>query len=256
MTSGPAFNNVTKQTLAKRAGQACSNPDCRKPTSGPHSDESKAINLGEAAHVRAARLGARYDGNMTNKERSAISNGIWLCKECARRIDVDEVKYPVPLLAEWKNIHEKWVSDGKPATQETSVPLVDIELTRVKASPEFAQLEVQFAYDVILRNKSNVTISNISVVRTLTPDKNRQKMLVHQATEGKLKPFQKTINALGPVESVQIYREYSASYEFMRLTVTYKDQYNKAFRCTFEGDRDGLHLMDKETLGQAKDKGR
>ncbi len=115
MTSKPDFSGATKQTLAKRAGQVCSNPECRRPTSGPHSDESKAVNLGEAAHIRAARPDqARYDANMTDEERAAISNGIWLCKECARRIDVDEAKYPVALLAKWKDIHEKWISDGKP----------------------------------------------------------------------------------------------------------------------------------------------
>jgi len=115
MTTGPDFSEATKQTLAKRAGQTCSNPECRRPTSGPHSDETKAINLGEAAHIRAARRGqARYNANMTNDQRAAISNGIWLCKECARRIDVDEAKYPVALLTKWKALHEKWVSDGKP----------------------------------------------------------------------------------------------------------------------------------------------
>ncbi len=115
MTSGPDFSEGMKQTLAKRAGQVCSNPECRRPTSGPHSDETKAINLGKAAHIRAARPGqARYDANMTDEQRGAISNGIWLCKECARRIDVDQAKYPVSLLTEWKNKHEKWVSDGKP----------------------------------------------------------------------------------------------------------------------------------------------
>jgi len=115
MASGPDFSEGTKQTLAKRAGQVCSSPECRRPTSGPHSDEAKAINLGEAAHIRAARQGqARYDANMTDEQRGAISNGIWLCKECARRIDIDEAKYPVALLVEWKSMHEKWVSDGKP----------------------------------------------------------------------------------------------------------------------------------------------
>ena len=115
MAGGPDFSEGVKQTLAKRAGQVCTNPDCRKPTSGPHSDETKAVNLGEAAHIRAARSGqARYDANMTDGERGSISNGIWLCKECARRIDIDEAKYPFSLLAEWKNIHEKWISDGKP----------------------------------------------------------------------------------------------------------------------------------------------
>ena len=99
MTSGPDFSEPTKQTFAKRAGQVCSNARCRKPTSGPHSDESKAVNLGEAAQIRAARPGgARYDANMTDQERAAISNGIWLCKKCARKIDLDETKYPVALF--------------------------------------------------------------------------------------------------------------------------------------------------------------
>lgn len=115
MASEPDFSEGIKQTLAKRAGQVCSNPKCRKPTSGPHSDDTKAVNLGEAAHIRAARPGqARYDASMTDEERRTISNGIWLCKECARRIDVDDAKYPVSLLNEWKDTHEKWISDGKP----------------------------------------------------------------------------------------------------------------------------------------------
>jgi hypothetical protein len=140
------------------------------------------------------------------------------------------------------------------ATQETGVPLVDIELARVKASPQFAQFEIQFAYDIVLHNKSTAAISNIHVVRTIIPDKNSQKMAVHESAQQKLKSFQKTINVLGPAESAKIYREHSTSYEFMHLTVTYKDQYDKSFRCTFEGDRDGLRLTNKEILGQTKDR--
>lgn len=126
MSSGPDFSKPTKETLAKRAGQVCSNPECRRPTSGPHSDESKAVNIGEAAHIRAARPGqARYDSNMTDEERATISNGIWLCKECARKIDVDEAKYPVALLSEWKGIHEKWISHGRPELSGREVLVKD-----------------------------------------------------------------------------------------------------------------------------------
>jgi hypothetical protein len=115
MTKGPDFSEKTKKTLAKRAGEVCSNPDCSRPTSGPHSDENKAVNLGEAAHIRAARKGqARYDPNMTDEERRDISNGIWLCRECARKIDLDEEKYTVKLLNKWKREHEDWISKGKP----------------------------------------------------------------------------------------------------------------------------------------------
>lgn len=140
------------------------------------------------------------------------------------------------------------------ATQDTGVPLVDIELARVKASTEFAQFEIQFTYDIVLHNKSSAAISNIQIVRTIIPDKNRQKILVHQPVQQKLKPFQKIINVLGPAESSKIYREHSPSYEFMYLIVTYKDQYDKLFRCTFDGDRDGLRLTNKEILGQTKNR--
>jgi len=114
MSESPDFMQKTKDTLAKRAGQTCSNPECRRPTSGAHSDDDKAVNLGEAAHIRAARKGqARYDSNMTDKQRSHISNGIWLCKECARKIDLDEKQYTVDLLHSWKNAHEDYIAEGK-----------------------------------------------------------------------------------------------------------------------------------------------
>ena len=110
MPTEPDFSNRTKEILAKRAGQVCSNPACRKPTSGPHTENAKAVNMGEAAHIRAARKDqARYDSNMTDKERSDISNGIWLCTACAKIIDRDEAKYPVTLLIEWKVNHERWI---------------------------------------------------------------------------------------------------------------------------------------------------
>jgi DNA-directed RNA polymerase subunit M/transcription elongation factor TFIIS len=51
---------------------------------------------------------------MTDEQRRDIDNGIWLCKECARKIDIDEAKYSVSALQQWKKGHEKWVSDGKP----------------------------------------------------------------------------------------------------------------------------------------------
>jgi hypothetical protein len=115
MSRGPDFTQRTKNTLAKRAGQTCSNPDCRRLTSGPHSQNDKAMNLGEAAHIRAAREGqARYDPSMTNEERADISNGIWLCRECAKKIDADEATYTVERLNAWKRQHEDYIATGKP----------------------------------------------------------------------------------------------------------------------------------------------
>ena len=126
MTSGPDFSTQTKETLAKRAAQTCSNPDCRRRTSGPHTDDDKSVNLGEAAHIKAAREGvARYDPNMTDEERSHISNGIWLCRECAGRIDRDEERFPVELLQRWKKEHEDSVLAGERGFPAREVKVTD-----------------------------------------------------------------------------------------------------------------------------------
>lgn len=102
------FTKKTREVLAKRSGQKCSNPHCNKTTTGPHSEHDKAIDVGEAAHIRGAHPGAnnRFDLAMTPAERSDITNAIWLCRTCAKLIDSDATKYTVEILYEWKRTHE------------------------------------------------------------------------------------------------------------------------------------------------------
>jgi len=107
MAKGPDFSRKTADTLAKRAAQLCSNPDCEDITSGPHSEQGKAVNLGEAAHIKGAKpSSSRYDPSMTDKERSDISNGIWLCTGCAKEIDKDAKRFSAKSLHIWKYNHE------------------------------------------------------------------------------------------------------------------------------------------------------
>ena len=113
MPSPPDFSAATRRTLAARAGQRCSNPKCTNPrTTFPHSSPERAVDVGEAAHIRAARRNqARYDPDMTDKERADPSNGIWLCRRCAKMIDNDEDTYPVEVLIQWKEWRERETSD-------------------------------------------------------------------------------------------------------------------------------------------------
>ena len=114
------FNRITVETLAKRSANRCSNPDCTAITSGPADDETKAITVGEAAHIFGAMPGsARYDANMLPAERGAITNGIWLCRNCHKIVDADPAKYPAPLLFEWRQHHEHRISSqlGKTGDQ-------------------------------------------------------------------------------------------------------------------------------------------
>jgi len=97
------FSSSVRDTLAKRVGMRCSNPNCHKLTSGPRDDPSKQVNIGVAAHITAASPGgARYDPAMSSGQRSAIENGIWLCQNCAKLVDNDPDHYAVALLRKWK----------------------------------------------------------------------------------------------------------------------------------------------------------
>lgn len=106
------FTDNTKRILAKCAGEKCSL--CGIGTSKPKSDEQDFINLGEAAHIRGNKEGNhnRYDKNMTDEERKDISNGIWLCRTCHKKIDSDDKKYTPDYLMKAKKEHQERISSG------------------------------------------------------------------------------------------------------------------------------------------------
>lgn len=107
------FTASIKGTLAKRAGNRCSNPGCGRITCGPAGKEDGIANVGNAAHITAASSGGpRYDPNLTPVERSSISNGIHLCSFCADLIDAKSgIDFSVEMLREWKSEHEKNITE-------------------------------------------------------------------------------------------------------------------------------------------------
>ncbi len=101
------FSAATIEVLAKRVGVRCSNPSCRRPTSGPRSDSVKVVNIGVAAHITAAAAGGpRYDATLSEGDRSHPDNGIWLCQNCAKLVDNDLQRFPVEQLHAWKGKSE------------------------------------------------------------------------------------------------------------------------------------------------------
>lgn len=97
------FPGRVKDTLAKRVGQRCSNPNCARATSGPHQDTGRSVSIGVASHITAASAGGpRYDISLSPSERSSIVNGIWLCQSCAKIIDNDVTRYTTEILRNWK----------------------------------------------------------------------------------------------------------------------------------------------------------
>jgi hypothetical protein len=124
------FSQRTLDVLAKRVGVRCSNPGCRKLTTGPRSDAGRIVCIGVGAHITAASPGGkRYDASLTSELRASEDNGIWLCQNCGKLVDNDDVRYTVALLREWRSRAE-------------AAALAEIEGTVAALPEDAAELEI------------------------------------------------------------------------------------------------------------------
>lgn len=125
MTNRDNFSAATKTALARRAAYFCSSPRCLKLTVGPHSEQTKALTSGHAAHIHAAsELGPRYKSTQISAERKSIANGIWLCRECGVIVDSDESEHTDDQLRKWKADHEAMVSEVRTEGYSRSLALL------------------------------------------------------------------------------------------------------------------------------------
>jgi hypothetical protein len=164
------FHATTRRALAERVGYHCSNPDCQQPTIGP-SDETPGARsrIGVACHIAAASSGRgarRYDPAMSPEERRSISNGLWLCENCAKLIDTDEVQYSNPVLHEWRTHAEARAREaisGRASTQigvkHPQVPPTEFRLcvARVYRDPE------GIAFNFAFKNNGPQTLHDVQV---------------------------------------------------------------------------------------------
>jgi hypothetical protein len=126
------FTKPTIEVLAKRVAYHCSNPTCRRLTIGPNEIPDKSTTIGIAAHVTAAASqGPRYDGSLSEEQRSSITNAIWLCSNCATLIDKDANTYTIAVLTNWKEEAEqetKRKMTGQSQGQTQGTPFIEIDL--------------------------------------------------------------------------------------------------------------------------------
>jgi hypothetical protein len=178
------FPKFVVRTLGLRAGYLCSNPDCRRPTAGPHSDPAKAQITGEAAHICAAGEGGpRYDWDQTPEERKSIANGLWLCSVCAKKVDTDWKAWPKERLHKMKDDHEKWIAaEGMiPAMPEIALATRSgLRLAPGVESIDAALLDAFREQELTIRNPNRVELFTLklnmhfpeAVVRYGKPTKN------------------------------------------------------------------------------------
>ena len=124
------FNQKTKKALAKRAAFICSNPDCHNMTLAPcEIDSANYVFIGVCSHISsAAQGGPRYNLHLTSEQRGDISNGIFLCNNCATMIDKNnDVGFDEEMLLNWKNEHENWVKRNLNKSIESDVIIINGE---------------------------------------------------------------------------------------------------------------------------------
>lgn len=166
------FTQKTVTTLAERAHFLCSNPDCKKMTTGPHSNSVKSLRTGEAAHIYgASNTGPRFNSHLTDEDIKNIKNGIWLCSDCHKLIDTDPNRFTVQTLQKWKSTHEEFVNILRSKPNYSSLlhllqPTID-EVKSVKELFDFLDNKRVFYNPSDYENPSHVLYSLQDVRREL-----------------------------------------------------------------------------------------
>jgi len=148
VTEQAVRDNFSKQTvieIAKGVGWRCSN--CMRPTVAANEAQNDTLIIADAAHICAASPnGPRYDPTQTPTQRRAKENGIWLCKVCARLVDLDPTKYTVDALRKWKRDAQgralrEMLTPRFPAPSEEAARIEALigEANRTGASVAFSQ---------------------------------------------------------------------------------------------------------------------
>jgi hypothetical protein len=149
--------------VAQRAGNFCSNPDCRRPQLAPAAqDAERVVHTGKAAHITAASEGGpRYDRSLSSAQRKSIQNAIYLCAVCADLIDKnDGVDHPAPLLHSWKTEHENWVR----RSHNKDLRLLKVGGKPISLSPKDFRLgdgPIKAVQNVRVTNRTNEVLYNV-----------------------------------------------------------------------------------------------
>jgi len=168
------FSAKTINTLSRRAGFRCSNPNCRKLTVGSNEIRDKSTLIGVAAHITAAAAGGpRFDRSLSPIQRSSIENAIWLCANCSTLIDKDFGKFDIDLLNKWKDDLETETANELRSNSINSTLLPNVEEISLEKSAfdksleEFDKVSNKIALDAqkqtILQTEEGVKLANNEV---------------------------------------------------------------------------------------------
>jgi hypothetical protein len=101
-----------QKILCLKSGNCCALPECRQKLVINKISSDKESIIGEMAHISGEKpSAARYDKNMTEKERNCYENLILVCSNHHKVIDDQLQTFTVEKLYEIKKNHEQWVDN-------------------------------------------------------------------------------------------------------------------------------------------------
>lgn len=141
-----AVTSRTRLLLAFRSGDRCAFPMCSHHLSVDGVVSGTAV-IGEAAHIAGEHDGsARHDASMTDAERNAYPNLIYLCPLHHTQIDKQEADFSVDTLTKMKKEHERKVADAVAA----ALPQVRFEELEIATKGLVEQVPAEPSYDFSL----------------------------------------------------------------------------------------------------------
>jgi hypothetical protein len=98
-----APSTQTLRQLYVLSGNLCAKPGCNTVLVN-----ANGTLVGEACHIKAESPGgARFDKNLSEEQRRAFANLIFLCNVCHKLVDTEPKKFTVAILTKWKRDREE-----------------------------------------------------------------------------------------------------------------------------------------------------
>lgn len=140
-------------------------PDCRKILVLEGTENDPPVIIGKIAHIRGENSGsARYDPNMTPRERNNYENLILVCGDCHTKIDSQPNTYTIEKLHQIKKEHENWILQST-KDEVINVTFVELEsITRYLISGQYTlgdSLTVIPPKDKIKKNSLSESIESL-----------------------------------------------------------------------------------------------
>lgn len=230
-----SFSEDTKEIIRRRAGFRCCM--CDKTLVGPGATSSDYVELGQCAHIYAAKPdGPRGQAHLTENQLKSPENGLYLCNNCHKLVDgkLSEKKYKAEQLLQIKAIHEYKIAVEM---GNDVIPLNWVKRIKIEESPNIkVETIVNFAKTTVLYgNNGSGKSSIIEMLYTVLSS-----AILNRWEGNKLKAV---IDVDNPVKQPVVVT--------MDKIVTY--QAGDCALATFPYQMDVIYLRDKEKPTKVKD---